>query len=65
MEKPIFSPAFTVEDIGKLREWNYERQKHMTEEERNADNARRAASGRARLEEARRRLRTDVEKSKE
>ncbi|MCL2497587.1 MAG: hypothetical protein FWF06_03120 [Symbiobacteriaceae bacterium] len=37
MEKPVLSPQFTVEDIGKLREWNYERTKNMTDEERRAD----------------------------
>ena len=30
MEKPILSPNFTIEDIHKLREYNYERTKDMT-----------------------------------
>lgn len=34
MEKPILSPNFTIEDIHKLREYNYEMTKHMTDEER-------------------------------
>ena len=34
MEKPILSPNFTIEDIHKLREYNYEMTKHMTDKER-------------------------------
>ena len=34
MEKPVLSPNFTIEDIHKLREYNYEMTKHMTDEER-------------------------------
>lgn len=34
MEKPILSPDFTVEDIHKLREYNYEMTKDMTDKER-------------------------------
>ena len=30
MEKPILSPDFTIEDIHKVREQNYERTKNMT-----------------------------------
>ena len=30
MEKPILSPDFTIEDIHKLREYNYYRTKDMT-----------------------------------
>lgn len=30
MEKPILSPDFTIEDIHKIREQNYERTKDMT-----------------------------------
>ena len=30
---PKISPNFTVEDIHKIREWNYERRKDMTTEE--------------------------------
>ena len=31
--KPKISPNFTIEDIHKIREWNYERRKSMTPEE--------------------------------
>lgn len=34
MEKPILSPDFTIEDIHKLREYNYEMTKDMTDSER-------------------------------
>ena len=34
MKKPILSPDFTIEDIHKLREYNYEMTKDMTEQER-------------------------------
>lgn len=34
MEKPILSPNFTIEDIHKLREYNYYRTKDMTPAER-------------------------------
>jgi len=30
---PVISPNFTIEDIHKIREWNYERRKGMTPEE--------------------------------
>lgn len=30
MKKPILSPDFTIEDIYKLREYNYEQTKDMT-----------------------------------
>lgn len=30
MEKPVISPDFTIEDIYKIREQNYERTKDMT-----------------------------------
>ena len=33
MEKPVLSPNFTIEDIHRLREYNYEMTKHMTDEE--------------------------------
>ena len=33
MEKPVLSPDFTIEDIHKLREYNYEITKHMTDKE--------------------------------
>ncbi|MHC6203799.1 hypothetical protein ACYULU_11465 [Breznakiellaceae bacterium SP9] len=31
--KPDISPAFTVSDLHKIREWNYERTKDATREE--------------------------------
>ncbi len=34
MEKPILSPNFTIEDIHKLREYNYYVTKDMTSQER-------------------------------
>ena len=34
MEKPILSPNFTIEDIHKLREYNYEMTKDMQPQER-------------------------------
>jgi len=30
---PEISPAFTIEDVHKIREWQYEKQKGMTPEE--------------------------------
>jgi hypothetical protein len=33
MEEPKISPAFTIEDIHKIREWNYERSKVLTADE--------------------------------
>ena len=35
--KPEISAKFTIEDIHKIREWNYERQKNMTDEEKIED----------------------------
>ena len=32
--KPDISPDFTIEDLHKIREWNYERFKDATPEER-------------------------------
>ncbi len=34
MEKPVLSPDFTIEDIHKLREYNYYLTKDMTPSER-------------------------------
>ena len=31
--KPDISPAFTIDDIHKIREWNYERRKGMSKQE--------------------------------
>jgi hypothetical protein len=43
--KPKISPNFTIEDIHKIREWNYERLKDATVEEQIADIRRRANIG--------------------
>ena len=40
--KPKITPAFTIEDIHKIREWDYERLKDATPEERHADTEKRA-----------------------
>ena len=34
MDKPILSPNFTIDDIHKLREYNYYQTKDMTQQER-------------------------------
>ena len=34
MNKPILSPNFSIEDIHKLREYNYYQTKDMTQQER-------------------------------
>lgn len=34
MKKPVLSPDFTIEDIHKLREYNYFQTKNMTQKER-------------------------------
>ena len=47
--KPEISPAFTIEDIHKIREWDYERLKDATPEEYKADTERRAEEARKRL----------------
>ena len=47
--KPEISPAFTIEDIHKTREWDYERLKDATREEYRADTERRAEEARKRL----------------
>ena len=52
--KPDISPAFTIDDIHKIREWYYERLKDATPEERRADTERRAGEGRRAIEELRR-----------
>jgi hypothetical protein len=38
--KPNISPGFTIDDIHKIREWNYERLKDATHEEIIADTKR-------------------------
>ena len=37
---PKISPNFTIDDIHKIREWNYERMKDATPEERRLDSER-------------------------
>jgi hypothetical protein len=39
--KPKISPDFTIEDIHKIREWNYERLKDATPDERMTETNRR------------------------
>ena len=51
--KPDISPAFTVDDIHKIREWNYERLKDATPEERRADIEHHASITRRAIEERR------------
>ena len=47
--KPEISPAFTIKDIHKIREWEYERLKDATSEERRADTVRRTDDALKRL----------------
>ena len=47
--KPDISPAFTIKDIHKIREWEYERLKDATPEERRVDTAQRTAEALKRL----------------
>jgi broad specificity phosphatase PhoE len=51
--EPELSPDFTIEDIHKIREWNYERLKDATVEEQLADIRRRAEPGLRELDAAR------------
>jgi len=51
--KPIISPDFTIDDIHKIREWNYERRKDATAEELLADIRKGAERTRRRMEELR------------
>ena len=52
--KPDISPAFTIDDIHKIREWDYERLKDATPEERRADTEFRADRTRRAIAELRR-----------
>jgi hypothetical protein len=52
--KPEISPNFTIDDIHKIREWNYERRKDATIEERLADINKGAEDTRRAIEEIRR-----------
>ena len=54
MEKPIFDNSFSVEDIRKLRDYNYERTKDFSAEELVQDIKEKAKHGIARLEALRR-----------
>jgi hypothetical protein len=45
IQKPKISPQFTIEDIHKIREWNYERLKDATVQERIAEIRRQAEPG--------------------
>jgi len=36
-EHPCISPDFTIDDVHKIREWNAERRKEITEEEAAVD----------------------------
>ncbi|MDR0881873.1 MAG: hypothetical protein LBP55_04965 [Candidatus Adiutrix sp.] len=51
--EPDTSPDFTIDDIHKIREWNYERLKDATRGERMADTRKRIAPILAELEAAR------------
>ena len=51
--KPEISAAFTIEDIHKIREWNYERLRDATVAERLADNKRRSSIALARIKKRR------------
>ena len=52
--KPDISPAFTVDDIHKIRAWHYERLRDATPEERDADTEQRAERTRRAIDELRR-----------
>jgi hypothetical protein len=47
--EPEISANFTIEDIHRIRAWNYECQKDMTPDERVADTARRGEDALIRL----------------
>jgi hypothetical protein len=51
--EPDISPDFTIDDIHKIREWNYERLKDATFEERKEDTRKRIAPMLAEIEAAR------------
>jgi hypothetical protein len=52
--KPEISPDFTIDDIHRIREWNYERRKDASVEERLSDISRGAEEARRAIEEIRR-----------
>ena len=47
--EPYVSPDFTIDDIHRIRAWNYERLKDATPEERISDVRKRAADGFAQI----------------
>jgi len=53
MKELVISENFTIEDIHKVREWNYERRKNMTFEEKKADIKKGADEAQARIDEIR------------
>lgn len=53
MIKPNISPNFTIDDIHKIREYNYEMTKNMTSEERTSYYERGAAEATKKIEEFR------------
>lgn len=53
MEKPIFNDSFSVEDIRKLREYNYERTKDFSADEIIEDIREKSHDGIKRLAELR------------
>jgi len=51
--KPDISDKFTIEDIHKIREWNYERLRDATVNERLSDTKRRADTAKMRMKKRR------------
>jgi len=51
--KPNISDNFTIDDIHKIREWNYERLRDATVNERLADTKHRANIAKSRMEKRR------------
>jgi len=60
VKKPAISSAFTIDDIHKIREWNYERLRDATVAERLADTKRRASAAQLRIEKKRKAKRVSV-----
>jgi len=54
MNKLNISDDFTIEDIHRIREYNYDKRKHMSFEERKADIEKGAKAGLERIEQMRR-----------
>jgi len=59
--EPEISPAFTLEDIRKIRDWNHERRKVMTPQEIREDDRKRTESMLARLEAIRKNTKRQAE----